>query len=297
MITFLDNKSVLKSRFFLLKSVMDKKDEKKKARRIVQYQNYLIDNYILNDEWIDDDELEDNLTALNTPMVQNDYKSNYNLSNQELASIFILLYPSKQEMIQKTVNEQKDIIKNNLDYAKEVKNTHDINKREYEKAKQYYPSQETRAILIEKAVEQGLNPDLLTHGLSYRNLEIAAENLARESKMKGEFDRVIAENKALEEQGADPLYVEKKWVWSRLDNTRHSNMDDETVPIDEPFIVLNEITGEEDEMMFPHDPSGSPGNVINCGCDCEYIISRQEFERDILHDFPNNLTNVGVSLI
>jgi uncharacterized protein with gpF-like domain len=35
---------------------------------------------------------------------------------------------------------------------------------------------------------------------------------------------------------------------------------DNPVPIDEPFIVDGE------ELMYPGDPAGSPGNIINCQC-------------------------------
>jgi hypothetical protein len=38
------------------------------------------------------------------------------------------------------------------------------------------------------------------------------------------------------------------------------------VPIDEPFIVSGE------ELMYPGDPSGSAGNVINCRCAIGYVV-------------------------
>jgi SPP1 gp7 family putative phage head morphogenesis protein len=54
----------------------------------------------------------------------------------------------------------------------------------------------------------------------------------------------------------------KEWLATQDDRTRdaHLDADGEIVPIDEPFTK----TGEA--LMFPGDPSGSPGNIINCRC-------------------------------
>lgn len=54
----------------------------------------------------------------------------------------------------------------------------------------------------------------------------------------------------------------KRWLNSGGDNVRpaHLEASNQTVPVDEPF----DIGGEQ--LMFPGDPSGSPGNVINCHC-------------------------------
>jgi len=57
----------------------------------------------------------------------------------------------------------------------------------------------------------------------------------------------------------------KEWMVTS-DNPRpaHEDADGQEVPIDEPFDV-----GGED-LMFPGDPSGSEGNVINCQCTMGY---------------------------
>jgi hypothetical protein len=54
----------------------------------------------------------------------------------------------------------------------------------------------------------------------------------------------------------------KRWVSSGLDNMRpaHEEADGQTVATDEPFIV------DDEELLYPGDPTGSPGNVINCAC-------------------------------
>lgn len=54
----------------------------------------------------------------------------------------------------------------------------------------------------------------------------------------------------------------KQWISSGLSNSRpwHEEANGQTVAYDEPFIVDNEA------LMFPGDPDGSPSNIINCAC-------------------------------
>ena len=56
--------------------------------------------------------------------------------------------------------------------------------------------------------------------------------------------------------------VYKRWVATDDDRTRpsHRQADGQEVPFDQPFIVGGE------KLMYPGDPSGSAGNVINCRC-------------------------------
>jgi len=57
----------------------------------------------------------------------------------------------------------------------------------------------------------------------------------------------------------------KEWC-TTSENPRpaHEDADGQEVPIDEPF----DVDGEE--LMYPGDPSGSEGNVINCQCTMTY---------------------------
>ena len=68
----------------------------------------------------------------------------------------------------------------------------------------------------------------------------------------------------------------KNWVHVNDPRTRdgdngdfdHTNV--ESVPIDEPFIVDGE------ELMYPGDPSGSAGNIVNCRCAMTYELRGRE---------------------
>jgi uncharacterized protein with gpF-like domain len=58
----------------------------------------------------------------------------------------------------------------------------------------------------------------------------------------------------------------KSWLSSHGPNVREAHAEaedrygDNPIPIDQAFVVGGE------ELMYPGDPSGSPGNIINCQC-------------------------------
>lgn len=68
---------------------------------------------------------------------------------------------------------------------------------------------------------------------------------------------------------AGGLTLQRTWISTLDERTRgndpkdefdHVSADGETVGMDEPFVM----TGEE--LMYPGDESGSPGNICNCRC-------------------------------
>ena len=71
----------------------------------------------------------------------------------------------------------------------------------------------------------------------------------------------------------------KAWVSSHGPNVReaHAEAEDETadepVPVDQPF----EVDGEQ--LMYPGDPSGSPGNLLNCQC-IQIAVEKQEEDEE-----------------
>lgn len=81
---------------------------------------------------------------------------------------------------------------------------------------------------------------------------------------------------SLESVKATGIPMQKQWVAVEDDRTRedHSIVDGDVVGLDDPFLVPSD-TGEE-EMMFPGDPNGSPGNVCNCRCVLVYIDNKED---------------------
>ena len=69
--------------------------------------------------------------------------------------------------------------------------------------------------------------------------------------------------------------IEKKeWISTLDDRTResHLQMDGVIADIDSTFEVENLTDGGIDNMLYPLDPNGSAGNVVNCRCTCGPVI-------------------------
>jgi uncharacterized protein with gpF-like domain len=67
---------------------------------------------------------------------------------------------------------------------------------------------------------------------------------------------------------ATRLDVRKEWVAAADERTRlsHAEADGQVVQIDQPFTVDGEM------LMFPGDPEGSGGNIINCRCAVSHLV-------------------------
>ena len=85
----------------------------------------------------------------------------------------------------------------------------------------------------------------------------------------------IAKAKSAEDWAAQTdIPIGKLWIHRGAKDPRdwHVAMDTGVeIPKDEPFIVTDPNTRITDRMMYPHDPSASAGNVINCGCQVIYV--------------------------
>ncbi len=78
------------------------------------------------------------------------------------------------------------------------------------------------------------------------------------------------------------LPLRKEWLAAKDDRTRniesadpdqfgHAQADGQKVGMDEPFLIPM-LGGGVEPLMFPGDPSGSPGNTISCRCVTGYIV-------------------------
>ena len=56
-----------------------------------------------------------------------------------------------------------------------------------------------------------------------------------------------------------------------VDEFSHRAADGQTVDMDQPFRIPKR-DGTVEALMFPGDPSGSPGNTINCRCSVSHIV-------------------------
>lgn len=77
---------------------------------------------------------------------------------------------------------------------------------------------------------------------------------------------------------ATNIPLKKEWVSVSDHRTRdsdddfdHAAADGQVVEMDQPFRIPKSSGGFE-LLMFPGDPAGSPGNVINCRCSVAHIV-------------------------
>lgn len=83
---------------------------------------------------------------------------------------------------------------------------------------------------------------------------------------------------------ATGLKLRKEWVATQdartrdfgegdgeIDDFNHRAADGQIVDMDQPFRIKRK-NGTEEQLMFPGDPTASPGNVINCRCSVAHIV-------------------------
>lgn len=186
--------------------------------------------------------------------------------------------------------EVERIIKN-LDYVEEVLTNAEVNLAKYEALVEKLPHQVSRKEVLEKCITRG--EDLpaskrqawlernLERGASYnkqynyRELNQLSNDLERYKTNRLDYETAIMENRQADREGYDKVNTSKTWIWSTLDKTRHEGMDGETVPLTEPFEVINEVTGDVDYLRFPGDVENDHNNCSNiCNCQCSYDINQ-----------------------
>lgn len=161
----------------------------------------------------------------------------------------------------------------NLKYIEKTLSENKINISQYNQMAKSFPKV-NRLNILEKAAEQGLS----TRGreYTYKEIENLSKNLDRYKTHASDYEEALAANKEAEENGYPPIYPTKTWIWSQLDNTRHSEMDGVTVDIEEPFPVVNEQNGDSDDLLFPGDVENDSNNCSNiCNCDCSVAFNTE----------------------
>ena len=123
--------------------------------------------------------------------------------------------------------------------------------------------------IIKRGIEDGLSVDELAGQIMQTGKIYAAYRAPLIARTETHSAAQYGSLKAAEESEV----VEMK-EWISVEDSRTRGMDNEdydhvnvaSVPVKEPFLVSGE------ELMYPGDPAGSPGNVINCRCAMGYLI-------------------------
>ena len=136
------------------------------------------------------------------------------------------------------------------------------------------------ALIIMQGFEEGKSIQEISEEIQLMGGQLftRAERIARTT--------IIGASNAGSLEGAKStgLNIKKQWLATPDSRTRGTNPEDKwnhrqfldnplIVDVNEPFVVQGIVKGQPqiDRIQFPGDPTGSPGNIINCRCTQIYI--------------------------
>ena len=275
-----------------------------KAYHTIHMQCQLINNRLI-DKWILESESEVPTTVYNPYKLSNIEAEliGYNTLatrkewNRILSHSVIARNPQTRLEAGKVLNavsgdlttiEAERIVKN-LNYMDNVINTVNVDIGKYERLVERLPDATSRKDVIERCIlnDQSLPPTRrqawlernLERGASYnkqysyKELNQLSRDLERYKTNRLDYEKAIMENRQAQREGYSNVNQEKTWIWSTLENTRHMNMDGETIPLTAKFEVMNEQTGDIDYLLYPGDVANDHNNCSNiCNCQCSYTI-------------------------
>jgi hypothetical protein len=266
-------------KYFKYLASRNRSNNQKTARKIKIYQDNIIDDMVSNSSNVEaviptDVMLFADLELLTKPAIYNNYKALINnpyIKKDELQKHILKMSADKESS--RIVELELQQLKSNLDYAKNVIEKYEIPKKTYNQVLRKAGASSNRKLVLEEVVKQRealnrLGGTYIPQIQPYYDLDFVSENLLRESKMTSTFETMQVENNIAEKLGDDLPYTEKTWVWTgEGKTTRHESNDGQTVPFDETFTIINDATGDVDEMMYPHDPNASASNSYICYCE------------------------------
>ena len=241
-----------------------KKGMKKPNIRLKKYFDKLAYRQV-NSEPVDLDVVQVTLDRWNDELIKNSYEKitkNPYVSQDWLKANGLLT--GKEALKELYTNKQLEVLNNNLNYVNDVMGKAQIDIEQFNKLANTRFGPEVNQAL-EASAKSGWSMEGIE--LSYKQVENLNKQLVHYGNQLATLEDAQAMNAIAEEQGLDIIYPDKSWDWSELENTRHEEMDGQTVGIDDDFTVENSQTGEVDMLQFPGDVNkGSPGNTYNCGC-------------------------------
>lgn len=167
--------------------------------------------------------------------------------------------------------EYTDRIGKNIESVQKILKETDVNISKYERMATEFPKAD-RLKIVEKCFERGEN--YKGHTYSYKELDRMNQGMTKYIDNRALHDKYELNYEDAMANGTDPAKTQKSWVWSGLENTRHSEMDGQTVELKEAFTVTNEINGDTDQLQFPGDfnnDTNGCSNICNCACEVIYL--------------------------
>lgn len=180
-------------------------------------------------------------------------------------------YNASKQISDKITKVEVERINKNLQYIEQTLKEAEINIDKYKELIEKMPKQVSRQELLQRAEMKGEN--YKGRKYSYRELRNLSRDLERYKTANLDYQVKMIENQQANREGLPTPNTTKTWIWSRLEKTRHSQMEGETVRFTEKFEVVNELTGDTDYMRFPADIENDNNNCSNvCNCGCSYEI-------------------------
>ena len=270
--------------YYQRKISIDKRVNKDAAYKIQFYNNGVIDDYVSSYDdhprKPSDGELWNNIATIMKPYVYKNYQRIINspyTSNANFNKVLLRNQANKDlnEISEKLVER----VSKNLNYVEQVLRSYEVTTGEYKKL---VDAQRNRSLASRQQVLKDLayqsNQLLVNEGLnipsaySFRNPDILAESLGRQSQMKTNRELHLAQNQESRENGDGDKFTTHRWIWTGIGaTTRHASNHLQERRIDEPYVILNDVTMDIDELMYPCDPAGGPSNTYICYCEEEFI--------------------------
>lgn len=266
--------------YLIKKAKYNRANNKRVGLKVKAFQDSIIDDIVSDPnryEIPSDSVLYAGLESAIKPNVVNNYKglldSPY-IKDNSVQEMLILNKANKDTA--RIVEAELAQMKSNLKYVENVLNRYDIVNSEYKKV-----LNETGKLSNRKKVLEAVSKNISTANnmatsptmnipriQPYYDLDFVSEKLLRENRMTSSYESMEEINRVAEESGEDPVYTKKTWVWTGTGKTtRHESNDGQTVDFDDYFTIINDSTGDVDEMLYPCDPNGSPSNSAICYCE------------------------------
>ncbi len=265
------------------------KSEKDLYRQLQIYLNNLIDKKV---NQINDPDLNNyttnnfaqeaiflNIFSLNNPTIVRDFQTILNSPLTDNNAVTRNLISVSADNTARIISElETERVLKNLEYVERTLEQSKIDLDKYNSLSEKLSPTVSRQEILERSLEEGKMYN--GRDLSYKELNNLAKNLENYKTHRVDYDKALAINEEARANGLPPVYTHKKWIWSGLENTRHSGMDDEIVELEDMFEVKNEVSGDIDHLLFPGDVENyrNPGQIINCGCTYEIISDYSDYE-------------------
>ena len=181
-------------------------------------------------------------------------------------------YNASKQISDKITKLEVERINKNLQYVEQTLKEAELNINKYKELIERLPSQVSRQELLERATIEGKNYKGKEY--SYKELRNLSRDLERYKTAHLDYEVGMIENQQANREGLPTPNNSKTWIWSTLEDTRHSEMEGQTVRFGEKFEVVNERTGDTDYLRFPADIENDNHNCSNiCNCACSYEIN------------------------